>query len=329
MRPNFWMILAMSTLGACVEYDLYQPPPAFGEDNPPAAENPVKTDRIVQLTSPSVDVLWVVDNSGSMGDNQQALANNFPAFMNYFLGSGLDYHIGVVSTDMADPDHRGKLREAAGVRFITPDTNNPVNVFSNMAAIGANGADTEKGRDAAFVALEIEKDGYNVDFLRNKEDSGVNVTVISDEDDYSTNITRGEFIAFLNDLRPEDDLVTFNSIVNPPGGGFANQTGTDYLAVTDAVGGLKRDIGTGDWSSMLEDLGIQAAGLKSEYFLSQIPVVPTIKVWVEIGSSTRVFDVGEDYTYDQSRNSIRFSDYIPEPLAEVFIEYTVLASVVN
>ena len=66
----------------------------------------------MQVTVPSVDVLWVIDNSCSMTEEQQALTDNFNKFVQYFVGSGLDYHIGVVSTnwDNESGDHRGKLR---------------------------------------------------------------------------------------------------------------------------------------------------------------------------------------------------------------------------
>ena len=46
-----------------------------------------------------LDILWVIDNSCSMTEEQQALSQNFASFVQYFVGSGLDYHIGVVSTD--------------------------------------------------------------------------------------------------------------------------------------------------------------------------------------------------------------------------------------
>src|SRR5690349_12336662 len=40
-----------------------------------------QTDEIVVPTSLAVDVLWVVDNSSSMGDDQASLAVEFPTFI--------------------------------------------------------------------------------------------------------------------------------------------------------------------------------------------------------------------------------------------------------
>ena len=64
--------------------------PSWPESNPPDVEVPEWTDRIVQVTVPKVDVLWVVDDSSSMGDEQRALTEAFPLFAEYFVDSGLD-----------------------------------------------------------------------------------------------------------------------------------------------------------------------------------------------------------------------------------------------
>ncbi|MEQ1503511.1 MAG: hypothetical protein ABMB14_14840 [Myxococcota bacterium] len=324
----------MAPLGtlACQEYQINQPPPVFGDPNPVTLENPSNTDKIVQVTTPSVDILWIVDNSSSMEDDQDQLATNFPTFMDYFLGSGLDYHIGVVSTDMDAARESGKLVTAPdGEKYITVDTVDPEVAFSTMARLGARGSGNERGRDAAFTALELLKDTDNAGFLRDDVTSGVHAIIISDENDHSKNkvITKDEFIAYMNDLRPSDELVTFNSIVNPPPGGLVNEAGVDYLYLTDGIGGIKYPLQTEDWVTVLEQLGIQAAGLKREYFLSAIPVVDTIAVQVQLPDGSVVPFAAEEYTYSAPRNSITFETFIPEPLSEVYIQYTVLSSMVD
>src|SRR5689334_5236429 len=46
-----------------------------------------------------VDLLWVVDNSGSMLPLQQNMTTNFNAFMSEFITKGLDFHMAVTTTD--------------------------------------------------------------------------------------------------------------------------------------------------------------------------------------------------------------------------------------
>ena len=52
------------------------------------------TDEFSQNTAAMVDILWVVDNSGSMQEEQQGLGESFEAFIQNLIASGVDYHIG-------------------------------------------------------------------------------------------------------------------------------------------------------------------------------------------------------------------------------------------
>ena len=329
MRNLFIALLAVPLFFGCTEYTIENKGPTWGEPNPPVLESPVQQDRIVQVTTPSVDVLWVVDNSCSMYEEQTSLTNNFDAFIEYFIDSGLDWHVGVVSTDMDDTSHRGKLRTANGVRYIDENVSNPVSTFRSMAQMGTSGSYNEQGRAAAYTALETLRNGYNSGFYRDA--ASLSVVVISDEDDYSANnpVSRTEFINYLLNLKVSPDMVNFSSIVGPPGScSTAAEEGTDYIAVTNAVGGIMWSICSSDWATVLDELGMQAAGLKREFFLSQLPVISTIEVWVVFEGVTYTFDEGscdDCYTYNVARNSVTFNTYVPDPLAEVFIDYDVLA----
>ncbi len=60
--------------------------------------------------SAQIDMLWVIDNSGSMCQEQEVLAKNFELFIEEIDKTNLDFHIGVTTTDMgglvADPVSR-------------------------------------------------------------------------------------------------------------------------------------------------------------------------------------------------------------------------------
>jgi len=300
--------------------------------NPADLETPDKVDKLVQVQVPEVDVLWVIDNSCSMAEEQTALAENFPVFMSYFLGSGLDYHIGVISTDMSDASHAGRLRQYASYRFIDEDTDQPNAVFDSMARMGTSGDWNEKGREATYAALELKKEGYNLGFVR--EDASLHVVAISDEDDHSTQPTIGEFVNYMQLLKWSEDMVTFSSIVSPDMPGpcpDASEVGVGYHSITNAVGGIHWSICSPDWGPLLEQLGIQASGLKREYFLSALPVPDTIAVSVVEGGVTYTFiegdqDSGGDWIYDATRNSVTFNEYVPGALAEVYVEYKELSA---
>ena len=322
-------------------------PPAASLNAPLPVQEVTHTDIIVQIVPPIVDVLWTVDNSCSMEDEQTALTENFPKFIDYFIGSGLDYHVGVISTDLDDDDHAGQLQTylpkgaLVPIRFIDEDTDDPMGAFTAMAAVGTDGSGTEKGRGAVYTALGLRRnDPSNIGFYR--QEASIHTILISDEDDDTQDfvITQQEFINWYKALKSGGWRRTFSSIVSPEGEGMFN--GGPYLEITKAIGGIPWNINSDAWDQVLDRLGVEASGLRREFFLSQRPVPDTIEVTVttEIDGALVTtpyaeaeFDIDGNVTghwlYDEARNSIRFVDLIPEPLSRVEITYVLLASTVE
>jgi hypothetical protein len=340
-------LLALSLLGMGCQPDTG----TFDEDdkvdgvpNPPNLETPVKLDKIKQITTPKVDVLWVIDDSCSMSEEQAKLAENFAAFITFFIDSGLDWHIGVISTDTDNGSKNGKLQGAAGHRYLEASTPNPVGLFAQMSGLGTSGSGDERGRRATNKALtDPLLSGENRGFYR--PEASLNIIVISDENDYSANQpTRNEFIDFLTNLKEDPELISFSAIVGPQTGCATAEAGSEYIAVTNAIGGIHESICEEDWVPVLEDLGLQAAGLRREYFLSELPVPGTVDVWVRDGDYTyygidrllladgsTVADHCETtacfkFDYLPERNSILMEEYVPSPLAEINIQYELLGA---
>lgn len=322
MRP---VLLALSVVACRTETRLRAPADAWGVPNPPALETPTQVDRITQVTVPAVDVLFVVDNSCSMEEEQTQLGTNFPAMLAWFLDSALDFHVGVVSTDMNDPLESGKLRAVGDQRWIDGSVEAPESVFASMVQMGTTGSGYEKGRAAAYTAIELQRDGANAGFVR--EGAAMHVAVVSDENDASGDspISLDEFVAFLVELRPSRRLVSFSSIVGPLAGcPYVGSPGTEYLEVTARVGGVVWPICSEDWTAMLDELGFLAVGLSREFYLSRLPVPGTIEVALETGGATLPM-APREWVWSETRNSVTFVDLVPDPLAVVVISYEVRA----
>lgn len=351
-----WTLVSLSVFAlACgQDYRIYDTGRGAGKGDAPSLETPTRTDTVVQTTVPAVDVLWVVDNSCSMLEEQDELAANFSAFIGFFLDSGLDWHIGVVSTDTDLRGHTGKLRPATGYRYLTPDTPTPDALFNQMVSLGTGGSAEERGLDAAWLAIaQPSADLQNTNDGFYREDASLHVVVISDEDDQSTRVSPFEFSDFMLNLKSNDDIpVTFSTIVGPTPSGCSNRnTDADpaprYEQVAATVGGIQESICVSDWYPVLEQLGLQAAGLRDEYFLSEVPAPATIEITVTDETGVRYglnldelpegptlkqvckkrYDTPKcfGFQYDRQRNSVQFPDFIPNAQATVEIEYELLS----
>ena len=132
----------------------------------------------VQEEISDVDILFVVDNSGSMSGNQSQLAQNIETFMNVFITSGIHYNIGFITTD--DATALGPV--------VDPTSSDPFTEIQNIIDnIGTMGSPTEKGIEYAYEAMQSGNDfGPGSAFWR--YDAKLIVIFISDEDDFG-NVT--------------------------------------------------------------------------------------------------------------------------------------------
>jgi hypothetical protein len=328
-------VISVIVLSSCSqEVGISEGAPVWPSSVAPPLPERTQTDTILQVTTPRVDILWMIDNSCSMSDNQRQLTDNVPSFMQFFIGSGLDYHVGVTSSDIISSDYPGSsgtLVVKNGSKYVEPDSPDPLGLFISMASLGTTGRFPERGLGATYLALEVKRDTTNDGFYR--DEAALHTIIISDEPDYTqdSTITQPEFVDWYDGLKPRDQR-TFSSIIDPG-------RGSRYSNTAEQIGGIVWSLNEGGWAQVLEQLGLQAAGLQQEYFLSHVPVPGTITVKVEEVASSAEFAFTEavldpttgefvgDWTYSATRNSITFLDYIPGALAEVTIQYTLAAAI--
>lgn len=148
-----------------------------------------------------IDLLFVVDNSNSMGDDQNNLVANVPAFISGIEDAvleGNDVHVGVVSTDELyvnlDDCHQlgalvtrtvfdtcGPYASAASYMTAADDLDA---AFGCAARLGPSGNNSERPIEAMLEVLQgnyTEPGGCNEGFLRS--DSLLVVVLITDEED--------------------------------------------------------------------------------------------------------------------------------------------------
>ncbi|MCB9662474.1 MAG: hypothetical protein H6732_00015 [Alphaproteobacteria bacterium] len=146
-----------------------------------------------------VDVLFVVDDSCSMTEEQARLATAFSSFLDELQGSTVDWHVAVVSTDMDNRQKQGKLIRASGISVVDATTPDPQTVFTLLVSLGASGSFTERGLQASQRAIEQPTpvlQTANAGFLR--PDADLHVVFVSDEDDQSApGTTRPQWLSVM------------------------------------------------------------------------------------------------------------------------------------
>lgn len=257
---------------------------------------------------PVLDILWVIDNSGSMSMYQNELANQINGFMNTFISINADYHMAFITTD----------RDTAQGQIIDSTTPNPVSVAAGIInAIGTYGSGNEKGIEMSFNALsDSNKLGPGSVFFR--EDAYLTIIYVSDERDWGPN-NWSTYVPFFDNLK-NGNFMPFAVIGDPPSGcsiGYRNvQYGLGYWDLVNHYGGSWYSICAPDWGSQLQSLGNQVVA-RSKFTLSENdPVENTIKVFVD-GQ-----EIEEGWSYDTTTNQVVFeAGSIPEPGETIRIEY--------
>ncbi len=176
----------------------------------------------------NIDFLFVIDNSGSMAEEQSNLATNFPGFIdvieNYEVEGGgfIDYRVAATTTgrdvsytiDLPDPFEDLPMSEAGenGALLLGDGCNMPrrwlersdgdvATKFSCVAEVGTGGPSLEMPLYTTELAFtDRVADGTNAGFLR--DDALLALVVLTDEDDCS---------------RTDNNFTIENDQCDPPG----------------------------------------------------------------------------------------------------------------
>ena len=118
-----------------------------------------EADKLEEINT-KIDILFVVDNSGSMFSSQQDLANSFGDFIDDFQTKGYDFRIAVITTEAWGENFWGggfwegsdaSFRSDAGSAILTPETPNLETAFLQNIMQGTTGY----GDERAFQSIEF------------------------------------------------------------------------------------------------------------------------------------------------------------------------------
>ena len=281
-------------------------------------DQPVASETFVQPDGAGPDVLFVIDNSCSMGPRQAELGNHAEIFLDALAAEQVDWQVGVVSTDLAD---LGCLQGPTPV--VTPVHADPVGALRADVELGIWGDPNEMGMQSAWLAFTgscVAPGGPNEGFLR--PDSALHLIFVSDEADQSLDNfqSAAEYLADFRSLKASPSLVVVSSVTGGEDGcsgpGGIAFPGDGYVELTAATGGVAASICDGTWSSDLATLGALAGTAPSAFPLAEAPDPATIVVLVD------GVDPGSVWVWDAWMGAIAFdAENVPPPGSTVIVNY--------
>ncbi len=250
-----------------------------------------------------VDILFVVDNSGSMNNERANLAQRIDGFIGKI--DGLDWQLAVTSTDVSGSYdwENGRIVDfdGNGLHILTPalDPSLSQTLFGNkVQAYHRNsnpdgireGSGAEQGIYATVKVLNRDLSGQpgdaaNAEFIR--EGADLAVVVLSDEDENSSGsnvqYTPQQFLDFVNQSYQGTKTITWHSIVTMSGDQACKNAGYSYYGVNyeelsrltghgQPGGAIIGSVCANDYTSQLQDIGQSVQDMQKTFSLGCAPL---------------------------------------------------------
>ncbi len=304
----------------------------------------VKAEQSPTLADPKVNVLFVVDNSGSMKGYQDKLSQNMAYFSKkFFANARINYRIGVVpvydskylndqtvyKSGVRKMNALGELVALKGVAvndkqnqvFITRETHNPAHVLQQTVAIGVQwGPEAE---ESFSPVLAVADDKINAEKNQGfyEKDAYLAVIFLSDADDVTPGLSGEEFYQRLVELKGGDRSKIIIAAALPNLNSTDDDCKTDgrgplqaFPALLAKSGALYADLCSGNFGADLAKFGqylVQRVGSQQ----IQLPFTPDITTLVvtygtaESAEADRVvLSAGNNgYFFDADTNKVLIS----------------------
>jgi hypothetical protein len=277
-----------------------------------------KTDVFHQEAAESkkLDILWVIDNSGSMRDEQEALGSNFSAFIDDFITKNVDFKMAITTTDTSSSSKKGRMVSGSDVKLTSAKAQQNEaqfkSDFNSLVKVGVSGSGNERGLEASEGFMQK----YAQSFLRS--DAYLAVVILSDEEDQSSKSV-AHYTNYLKSFKNETGLVKVYSIVDAgmTNSGRGVTTGYQrYASASNNTAGIVANI-RDDFHRSLNAMGDSIINLLDSFALGEAPVAGTLKVYIGGVQTTH-------FNYDAASRSIKFEQgYLPPVGAEIKVTYMV------
>ena len=266
------------------------------------------TDSFVGASGREIDLLWVMDNSISMGVFQNSIANGTEGVLERLEAEEIDYQIGVVTSD--DPALQGSTP------IVTPAEADPAGTFAANVLVGTAGSDVEMPLWYGWEALSspmTDPGGPNEGLVRSS--AGLAVIVVTDQDDESGE-TAQFFIEAYGAIKPDPGDAFVSGISGGATGCSTADAAPLLLEVVSGTGGEDVSICSADWTAAVSPIFGMLSAPTTRFSLTLTPMPVTIEVTVDGALQVA------GWSYDPGDNAIVFdAGHVPVSGAQIDVSY--------
>ena len=231
---------------------------------------------VTESKNAKADILFVIDNSGSMGDEQAKIAQIFSGFISQV--SHMDWRIAITTTDTSSSDiacNKGNLclMESAQY-FIDANTPNVNQVFTDKIQVGTFGSASELGLTAVSHFLTNKKEDYR-SFMRPE---ATFVTIMVTDSEETSSLTAVQFLENAKAQLPQGKKYVSHSSIVLPGdsackaiNSVENKYAFKYHDVTVATGGILASICDENYGSQFQLIADTTVGKVAQQVLDCAP----------------------------------------------------------
>ena len=261
--------------------------------------------------NPPSDIMFLVDQSCSMDDDQARLASNFEFFADSLNDYTTDWQIIVVNDDDG----------CTNSGILVPGGSSWKERFESSVKKGGGSYTESLLTPAAYATGKSGSGQCNAGFMR--DGALLHIIAVSDEPEQSA-YTSGYSWSSLVDMmvanKGSASLVKVSAIVGDyPSGCSSADPGTGYYEAANYTGGEFLSICASSWAGYMAALA-EASISQDTYELKATPVEHTI--WVSVNDIERT----TGWYYDSTGNSVVFTESIPEGGDTVKVAYAGLAN---
>jgi hypothetical protein len=244
------------------------------------------TDNFTVQSESKLDLIFVVDNSGSMNDNQQTLQSNARIILEHMDDNYIDYQIGVMTTD--EPWLVGPV-----ISYLDP---NKISELQSQLLVGTSGSATERGMEMLYQLFFQNNISQN--FIR--ESANLGIIFVTDEND-SSSAPVMQYFNYYSTLKASQSALKLHAVSGIPGISACAQDSVKLDYLTSLSGGIFADICQLDWGYDLTNIINISSQPIEKFYLTKEAIPQTIKVYVN------GVDVGNSFTYNLSDNYVEIS----------------------